>query len=442
MRESIFRKSAIFVGLGSVLMVIIFAFLWFQDSKKVHTLILVTGEKKGQYYAFGKALSKVVNNNNNNITIEVRQSNGSQENLQLLQQNQAQLALVQSDTIVDKSTKAVAFLFPEIFHLIVRKEAQINNISDLEGKRIALMKKGSGSYNMFWALQEHYQLDTGKIKTIPMSISSAHQALKNGEVDGLFRVVSLENSAVVQLLKNPQIKLIPIDQGAALKLELPTLEVMSIPKGSYHGASPTPTEDLPAVGVRAVLITNKKINREVIFEITRILYEARNELVQEFIQAAMIEPWDENQHLGFTFHPGALDYYNQNKPSFLVEYAEAIGLCLSVSMLLLSGIWQMRSWLTGKQKNRADLYNLQLLKIIDRIQETEDLQQLNEIRSQLLAMLNEVIVDLDKDLITPESFQSFTFPWQVALSATYQRENCLVRLEKDNPQNVNEIQQI
>ena len=210
-----------------------------------------------------------------------------------------------------------------------------------------------------------------------------------------------------------------------------------IPKGSYHGGSPTPSEDLPAVGVRAVLVTNKKISREVIFEITRILYEGRNELVQEFTQAAMIEQWKNKPHLGFTFHPGALDYYNKGNPSFLVEYAEAIGLCISVSMLLLSGVWQLRSWFTGKQKNRADLYNLQLLKIIDHIQTTEDLSQLKEIRSQLLEMLNEVIVDLDKDLISPESFQSFTFPWQVALSATYQRETILARSGNNQPQDSN-----
>ncbi|MGK7897666.1 MAG: TAXI family TRAP transporter solute-binding subunit [Xenococcus sp. (in: cyanobacteria)] len=433
MKESIFRKSAIVAALGSVLLVITFAFLLFEDHRKIHTLVLATGQKEGQYYAFGKALSKVINNHNNRINIKVIESNGSQENLELLQNKDAQLALVQSDAIINNSTKAVAFLFPEVFHLMVRQDSQIDDISDLEGKSIALMSKGSGSYNMFWRLQEHYQLDIDKIQTIPLPITEAHQALENGEVDGLFRVVSLESRAVVQLLNNPQIKLIPIDQGAALQLELPALEVMSIPKGSYNGASPTPSEDLPAVGVRAVLIANNRINREIIFEITRILYEARNELVQEFIQASMIEPWDENPHLGFTFHPGALDYYNKGNPSFLVEYAEAIGLGLSVSMLLISGVWQLRSWFTGKQKNRADLYNLQLLRIIDRIQETEDLQQLRKIRGQLLAMLNEVIVDLDKDLISPESFQSFTFPWQVALSATYQRENFLAHLDNDNP---------
>ena len=123
-----------------------------------------------------------------------------------MQGKKAELALVQSNTIVNNSTKAIAFLFPEVFHLMVRQDAGINDISDIEGKRIALMSKGSGSYNMFWRLQEHYQLDVEQIKTIPLPITEAHQALEDGEVDGLFRVVSLENPAVIQLLRNPQIK--------------------------------------------------------------------------------------------------------------------------------------------------------------------------------------------------------------------------------------------
>ncbi len=434
MQDSILRKSAITLGLGSIIMVIVFGILWFKDSKQIHTLILATGDKSGQYYAFGKALSKVVNNHNPQIKIKVLESKGSPKNTKLLENNSAQLALVQSDTVVTPSTKAITFLFPEIFHLIVNKNVGIKKINDLEGKRIALMQKGSGSYAMFWLLIKHYQLDISKINTIPMSVLDAHQALKNGEVDGLFRIVSLENTAVIQLLQNPQLQLIPIEQGAALKLEVPTLEVISIPKGAYHGGIPIPSEDLPGVGVRAVLVTHRNINREIIFEITRILHEARNELVQEFTQAAMIDSTNHHQNLGFTFHPGALDYYDRGKPSFIVEYAEAIGLFMSVSVLLVSTIWQLRLWLTGKQKNRADLYNLELLKIIDEIQKIEDLEKLHEVRDELLEMLNHVIIDLDKDLISPESFQSFTFPWQVALSSTHQRENLLIRLEenKDN----------
>ncbi|MGK7940058.1 MAG: TAXI family TRAP transporter solute-binding subunit [Crocosphaera sp.] len=432
MQESIFRKAAIPIIFSSLFLVILFGILWIRDRNRTTTLTLVTGSESGQYYAFGKALAKVVNKHNPRITIEVKKSKGSLENIQELHDKKADFALLQSDNSISPSIKAVSFLFPELFHLIVHKDANINRINDLEGKRIALMPKKSGSYAMFWVLQDHYQLDREQLQTISLSPLDANKALNNREVDALFRVISLENPAVVQLLKNTQLKLIGIDQGSALQLDVPALEVMSIPKGAYHGGIPIPSEDLPGVGVRAVLVTHKHINREIIFEITRILYEARNDLVQEFLPAAMIDKLnnlDKHRTLGFAFHPGAVDYYNQEKPSFIVEYAEAIGLFISVSMLIISGIWQLRLWFAGKQKNRADLYNLQLLKLIDKIQSIETLEQLGEVKSQLLEMLDKVIIDLDKDLISPQSFQSFTFPWQVALSTLHQRENLLIGLE-------------
>ncbi|MEA5509121.1 TAXI family TRAP transporter solute-binding subunit [Crocosphaera sp. UHCC 0190] len=430
MQESIFRKSAIPVAIGSIIMVIIFGIAWFRDQNDVYTLTLATGSKSGQYYAFGQALSKVVSRHNPHLKIKVIESSGAVENVQLLQDNKVQLAFVQSDTNVSPSTKAVSFLFPEMFHLIARKDSGIKEIKDLEGKGIALMPQGSGSYTMFWVLSEHYQLDKTRLQTNSMMPLEAHEALNQGKVDALFRLVALGNPAVIELLQNPQLELIPIDQGAALKLNLPALEEISIPKGAYNGSVPIPQQNLPGVGVRAVLVTRKEIKQEIIFEITRILYEARNDLVKEFPQAAMINEPNNYRNLGFSFHPGALDYYNQGQPSFIVEYAEPIGLFVSVSVLFISGIWQLRLWLKGKQKNRADLYNLQLLGIIAKIQTIEDVNQLNAIRYQLLEMLEKVIIDLDKDLICSESFQSFTFPWQVALSSIHQRETLLIRKQQ------------
>ncbi len=104
---------------------------------------------------------------------------------------------------------------------------------------------------MFWLLIKHYQLDISKINTIPMSVLDAHQALKNGEVDGLFRIVSLENTAVIQLLQNPQLQLIPIEQGAALKLEVPVWKSYRFPKDLIMGVFPLLRRIYPGLGARS-----------------------------------------------------------------------------------------------------------------------------------------------------------------------------------------------
>lgn len=407
-------------------MVGIFSVAWFRDRNQVQTLTLATGAATGQYYAFGQALAKIVAKHNPHLRLEVIETDGALANTELLQENKADLAIIQSDTSVNPSIKAVSFLFPEVFHLIVRQESGIRQVNDLKGKRIALMPKDSGSYQLFWVLSRHYELDETELKAIPMTPQNAQTALNKGQVDALFQVIALGNPSITKLLQNPQLKLIPIDQASALKLTLPALEDTQIPKGTYSGAFPIPPEDLPGVAVRAVLVTRKQVKQDIIFELTRILYEARNDLVKELTQAAMISDPETYRNWGFSFHRGATAYYDQGKPSFIVEYAEPIGLLISVSVLLISAIWQLRMWLQSKQKNRADLYNLEILGVIEKIDGAKDLEELKKVRYQLFKMLETVIIDLDKDRISPESFQSFTFPWNVALSSIRHRETLLI----------------
>ncbi len=406
----------------STIMAGVFTVQWFRDQNRVYSLTLATGEKNGEYYAFGQALAQVVARHCPQIQIEVLATEGSQENLNLLEEKKVQLAILQSDTPLTPSTKAISLLFPEMFHLIANQKSGIGRVSALKGKRIALMPKGSGSYALFWPLSEHYGLRETDFQTVNLPPAQAHAALLQGKVDALFRVIALGNPAVSQLLQNSQTQLVPISQGPALQLFQPNLEASQIPKGTYNGALPIPIEDLPVVAIRAALVTNQDLDRGIVYEITRLLFEARNELVKKNPQAAMIEQPDSLSNLGLSFHPGAEAYYNQDKPSFIVEYAEPMGLLLSISVLCVSGIWQLRIRLRGQQKNRADFYNLEILKLIDKIQSLEDLEQLAAVRRQLFKIFENVVVELDIDRISPESFQSFTFTWEVAMTTIRHRE--------------------
>ncbi len=332
------------------------------------------------------------------------------------------LALVQNDTPVQRNVRAIAQLYPEMFHLIANQDANINTLSDLRGKRIALMPEGSGSYNLFWPLSQHYGLTKADFQFRPMAVSEAHMALQNGSVDALFRIIGLGNSSVADLLANEQLKLVPIDQIGALRLTQPYLEPTVIPKGSYDGGAPIPAADLPVVAVSALLIAHVDVNPDVVKAITRILYEHRSELIGINPRTANVQSPETSQNLGFPLHEGARSYYNQDEPSFLITYAEPIGLLLSIGILLCSSLWQGRQWLIRNQKDRADRYNLEILALIEKIEQAQDLDELQSLRQHLLDILRKVVVDLDIDRISPESFQSFTFPWEVANTAIRHQE--------------------
>lgn len=421
-------KLTLPVVLLSIVMACAFAMQWIREQNQVYSLTIATGGNKGEYYAFGQALAKVVAKHQPHIQIKVLETEGSLQNMEFLEKKKVQLAIVQGDTPVEPSVEAIASLFPEMFHLIAAANSDIQSIGDLKGKRVALMPKGSGSYALFWPLSKHYGLTATDFEPVVLPPEQAHAALRQGKVDALFRVISLGNAAVSQHLQTSQDRLVAIDQAAALQLSLPSLEATQIPKGTYNGAIPIPAKDLPAVAVRAVLVTHQDVDERLIYEITRILSEARNELVKLHPQAAMIRPLESSEQLGLRLHPGAKAYYNQDQPSFIVQYAEPIGLLLSVSILCVSSIWQLRLWLQGRQKNRADMYNLEILSLIDEIHVIEDLEQLAVVRRHLFEIFQKVVVDLDKDRISPESFQSFTFPWEVAVTTIRHRETILMNL--------------
>jgi uncharacterized protein len=62
----------------------------------------------------------------------------------------------------------------------------------------------------------------------------------------------------------------------------------------------------------------------------------------------------------------------------------------------------------------------------------DDLEQLQSVRDKLFEILRKVVVDLDKDRISPESFRSFTFPWEVAINTLRHREIVLLNLRPNS----------
>jgi TRAP transporter TAXI family solute receptor len=395
----------------------------------VEQLTIATAAKGGEYHAFGQALSQVMTRHYPRLRVQVLETSGSRENVQLLAANKVQLAIAQSDTPKASSAQAIAALFPEVFYLIAARGSQIQAVTDLRGKRIALMPKESGSYKFFWQLIGHYGLSEKDVKATALPPDLAYTQFRQRQVDAVFRSIALGNQGVRELIQSTQATLVPIDQVAALQLSLPYLTAIDIPKGTYQGNPATPPQNLPSASVQAILLTNAGVDSDIIYQITGSLYEYRNELADLTPRAATISPPAAGVGLGLPLHPGAQAYYHRDQPGFLEQYAEVMGFLLSVSLLLASTLWNLRSRFNMHRKNRVDAYNLQLLELIEQIDGIEDLEQLKSIQHQLSDLFRTVITDLDEDRISPQTFQAFSIPWEVAISSIRHRETVLMQLQ-------------
>jgi TRAP transporter TAXI family solute receptor len=126
---------------------VILAVIYWQQSKVEH-LTLAAGASSGESYLLGSALKTVVERHYPRIRITLRETGGTVENLQMLQDGRAQLATAQADILPGDRARAVAVLYDDTFQLLVPKDSPAKSLIDLQGRRIALAQSG-GQFQSF-----------------------------------------------------------------------------------------------------------------------------------------------------------------------------------------------------------------------------------------------------------------------------------------------------
>jgi len=238
--------------------------------------------------------------------------------------------------------------------------------------------------------------------------------LRSGKADLMARVIALGNRGMRELLTGEDLMLVGIDQAAAIQLFAPTLERTRIPRGALGGRPAVPPADVEALGVRAILVAHRNVDGAIVEELTRLLFGSRNELLGLDEKTALMIDGQDLQRFGVPLHDGAAGYYERDKPSFIVQYAESMALGLSVAALVLSGLWQMNRWLVGRRKNRGDEYNQRLLDCIEMLRAAHDPDEVARIEGELFGIFRAVVDDLDHDRFQDESLPSFTMIWDLA----------------------------
>ena len=100
---------------------------------------------------------------------------------------------------------------------------------------------------------------------------------------------------------------------------------------------------------------------------------------------------------------------------------------ITIVLAASSWLWQLREQFARNQKNRSDLYNVELIQMMDDIKNCQDLNSLDDIESILYQKFAIAIDAFDRDHITFESLQSIRFTWDTTMLATKDRESYLLR---------------
>ena len=182
-------------------------------------MTISTGGEAGAYYAYAKRYAALLAANG--VTLEVRTSDGSAQNLKRLKDGEADVAFVQGG-ITEKledddesDLRSLGSVSYEPLWVFYRNKRRIDKLDHLDGQRIAVGEDGSGIRGLALQLLEANEISIHSKKLVPVAGLNAAEALQQGEIDASF-IISAQEAPVVQvLLRSPGIRVMSFVQADA-----------------------------------------------------------------------------------------------------------------------------------------------------------------------------------------------------------------------------------
>jgi len=289
-----------------------------------YEITIYTGSGPGSvYFAIGSMLAKVTNKKSKLIAAKAVTSGASVANCKAIGKGEAQVAIAQNDVTwyawegkyqfegkPIKVLRAIGTLYPEPVQIVVRADSDIKSIYDLKGKKVVVGAAGSGVA----ATAERVLKAAGiwdQIEPVYQTFEEAAQSLVLGQVDAEFTVIAYPAPAINQIAVKVPVRILDVPDEVVQKLHdqgYPFYVKVTIPAGTYNGMD----QDAQTIAVKATLIVHKDLPDEVVYELTKILYENIDDLAKAHQVAKQIDINHAFDGLMVPLHPGAIKYYEEH----------------------------------------------------------------------------------------------------------------------------------
>ncbi|HEX5803058.1 MAG TPA: TAXI family TRAP transporter solute-binding subunit, partial [Azospira sp.] len=200
-------------------------------------LIIGTGGESGAYHAFAQRYAAILAKSG--VTLELKPSAGSLENLERLKQGEVDVAFMQGGIVSpvvdgeessDSGLRSLGSMYYEPVWVFYRGDKPLGRLHDLTGKRIAVGAEGSGVRGLATQLLEANEIPLDK-NLKPFAGLDAAEALQQGWVDAAFIIAAPEAPVVQVLLRSPDVHVMSFAQADAYTRRFPFLTRVTLPRG-------------------------------------------------------------------------------------------------------------------------------------------------------------------------------------------------------------------
>jgi uncharacterized protein len=292
------------------------------------SVLMATGMPGGTYYHVGLAMASMWTTRlqDEGIRVSAAVSEGSKENIQAIRIADADMILADEFlcAMAFRGTgfykgeplpelRSVTSLWQDAVHLLIRSDkVQTGTIQDLAGLTMATGLPDSGDRLTAEMLVRTLKPGKRKVRLRYLSILAGVEALRKGTVQALDLTGALPVSLVTTLFheSRPPLTLLEVTDAHLDALHAEGWQHVSpvvIPEGTYPGQD----KPIKTIGQLSILAVTASLDSQVVYELTRSLYENLDHLSRVHHACRSISPERALEGLEVPLHRGAMRYYQE-----------------------------------------------------------------------------------------------------------------------------------
>jgi TRAP transporter TAXI family solute receptor len=215
---------------------------------------------------------------------------------------------------VDPATtglRALARLYDDNIHLVVRESGPITIFDDLRGQRVSIGAPGSGT-----SVTVKRLLTVGpvgleaRLQRLDLSLDASVAALRENRIDAFFFSGGLPVAAIADLAKTVALRLVNLHDLVELLRrrfgEYYTDRV--IPESTYAGVKTAQT-----IGIPNYLVVSSSMAEPMAYALTKLLFDGRDALARAHPAGNRLDVRSAISTPPLSLHPGAAHYYRDVK---------------------------------------------------------------------------------------------------------------------------------
>ena len=297
------------------------------EAKKYRYINIATASMGGTFYPLGGGMADVLSRElpgalGYRVSASIQATGGSAENMRLIHRGRAELALANGSSAYEayhgvgvyskegkQNVSAMFAVYPSPVQVVTLDEnKEVAKITDIKGKRVAVGPPGSGTENDVRNIIRSLGISYDDFSQAFLSFNEMAMSLRDGVIDVAFHTVGVPAASLVDLSTTRKIRILDFSEPELKKIfnDYPYYYEFTIPVDAYRGLEkPSRTLQTPVI-----MVCPPDMPDDVVYTITKILYEKRDRLVQVHASARWIKK-DFMTNVPIPYHPGAEKYLKE-----------------------------------------------------------------------------------------------------------------------------------